>query len=336
MLFSWECQEKEDQKTIRQVLIGAGFSSRILKRIRRQGSISINNLPQRLIDRVKAGDLIVVKIDEPQDNQMIKHDPEIDLIYLDDWYLAVNKRAGQVVHPTMGHGSETVIAKLSDKALHPVVRLDKETSGVFLIARFPLAHYFASSNPMKKIYLAVVHGRFENEQGFLKGPIKRSSEDFIRRVVDPDGKAALTAYQEISFSPDNSSSLVAFRLMTGRTHQIRLHALWHGHPLLGDGLYGLEALKDYEQVKDFVRADLWPEARKLLQDPERLEKDQLIARQALHAAYLSFRHVKSRAEEEIFAPLPQDMAILCQKLAISLRGKDLIPKSLLELKIDDR
>lgn len=328
MIYKYTCKDEDAEKSVRQVLTRAGFSSRLLKRVRHQGSVTVNGIPLRLIDPIESQDTIIVTLPEPQDTEAIRQDLDLDIVYLDDWYVGINKKAGQVVHPTITHSVGTITDKLAITPLHPVIRLDRETSGILLIARLSFAHYYAVSHPMQKIYLGVVHGRFQPSGGVLTGAIMRSEDTFMRRRIDPEGKEAKTIFEEIAVSPDGAYSLVAFKLVTGRTHQIRLHCLWHGHPLLGDSMYGLPQLENIAESQDYVRPDLLAQTKALITS-DRLEKDSLISRQALHAAYLKFRHPQSQQYIELEAEPALDMRNLLAELEIPLDLPLSLPKSLL-------
>ncbi len=318
MIFTWKCQNKDDQKTVRQVLTQAGFSNRLLKKIRRLGSITGNGRSLRLIDRISSGDILLISLPEPQDQTALRQDPELDVIYIDDWYVAINKKPGQVIHPTATHNTGTITDRLSTTPLHPILRLDRETSGVILIARMAFAHHFTSTQKMKKIYLGLVHGRFFPPRGILTGSVKRSEDSFMRRVIHPDGKEAITLYREIAYSTDANVSLVSFELLTGRTHQIRLHCLWYAHPLVGDTMYGLQQLTNITTEQDYVRPDLLPKALALCQ-PEQILTDNLINRHALHASHLEFEHVASRQTIAINADLTPDLDSLFKQLNITVK-----------------
>ena len=317
MIFTWNCQNEDEQKTVRQVLTRAGFSTRLLKRIRHHGNILLEGKPLRLIDRVKAGDTLIVLLPEPQDYEPIVADPDLDIIFQDDWYVVINKKPGQVVHPTTTHKVGTITDRLADTALHPILRLDRDTSGVILIARLSFAHYYTSSRKMRKLYLGIVHGRFEQPEGILTGAISRSQDSFMRRVISPRGKEATTIYKELAFSADEAYTLVQFELVTGRTHQIRLHCTWHGHPLLGDNMYGLRQLEGLSVGQDYVRPDLWTKVARL-RSRQRLEADALIKRQALHAAYLEFQHVEARNTIKVEAKIAADILDLIETLKIQI------------------
>ena len=316
MIFTWKCKDVDDQKTVRQILTQAGFSNRLLKKIRRLGSITSNGRSLRLIDRISSGEILLIILPEPQDQTALRQDPELDIIYLDDWYVAINKKPGQVIHPTATHNTGTITDRLSATPLHPILRLDRETSGVILIARMAFAHHFTSTRRMKKIYLGLVHGRFSPSHGTLTGSVKRSEDSFMRRVISPDGKEAVTLYREIAHSTDANVSLVSFKLLTGRTHQIRLHCLWHAHPLVGDTMYGLQQLKQITAEQDYVRPDLLPEALVLCR-PEQMIPDNMVNRHALHASHLEFEHVASRQTITINADLTPDLNNLFKQLNIA-------------------
>ena len=121
-------------------------------------------------------------------------------------------------------------------ALHPVSRLDRETSGIVLFAKNAALHHMLTKAPMKKLYLALSHGPWEKFSGVIAQPIARKDGSLIERCVAPQGKPARTRYRVLW--QDAAKSVVAFHLYTGRTHQIRVHAAFMGHPLLGDTLYG--------------------------------------------------------------------------------------------------
>ena len=215
--------------------------------------------------------------------------------FLDDWLMVVSKPAGMVTHPTYLHEKGSLTSSLADYPLHPVSRLDRDTSGLVLIARNGHAHHVIASNPMKKTYLGLIHGRLPGGAGLISLPIRRSENSIMLREVHPDGAEAQTRWRELFYFAKSDVSLVSFELLTGRTHQIRVHCKASGVPLIGDGLYG------------------WPG------DPEKAgqpgsELDCQIGRQALHAASLSFLHPVSGNIIKLTAPLPSDFISLLQTL----------------------
>ena len=202
--------------------------------------------------------------------------------------LAVNKPAGMVVHPTYRNVTGTVLNGLLwrfrdrvDVTPGLVSRLDKDTSGVLLVALSPGAHARiqrdAHAGRVTKEYLAIVRGTPDPPDGVISAPLRRDPADRRRVVVDQEGAPSETRYRVVG-SRDGWSR-VACELVTGRTHQIRVHLAWRGWPIVGDGTYG--------------------------------EPDARIARQALHASRITFLHPRSGKPLSIEAGLPPDMARLC-------------------------
>jgi 23S rRNA pseudouridine1911/1915/1917 synthase len=175
---------------------------------------------------------------------------------------------------------------LADFPLHPVNRLDRDTSGLVLIARNGHAHYVIARNPMRKIYVGLVHGQ-TGDRGTIDAPIRRSDGSIILREVHDEGVPAQTRWRRIHYFPHSDISFLKFELLTGRTHQIRVHCHYAGFPLVGDGLYGRRSLQE-------------------LALPDSFDPDKIIGRQALHAAGLTFHHPISRKEMTVNATLPAD------------------------------
>jgi len=261
--------------------------------------ITVNGERRYMDAKLSPGD--VVELTWPvETSESIEPQPmELDILYEDDYMLAVNKQAGVIVHPTLGHYRDT----LANGVMHywrergetyrfrPVHRLDEETSGVVLIAKNAYVHQQISEqlqrHTVEKIYMAYVHGVIKEPSATLTGPIDRDPENPHIRIVTADGYPAVTTYEVIR-SYDEASK-VKIWLGTGRTHQIRVHMRWIGHPLIGDSLYATPA---------------W--------DNERYRTS--IARQALHAEQLSVDHPITGQRVTIIAPLPTDMGILDQRL----------------------
>ena len=274
------------------VLIARTGMSRLMsKRIRLYGELLNNGRPWRMIDPVERGDCLVARTSGyAPDPEPLRQPPCVEFVYQDDWLVVLNKPAGLVVHPTYRHETGTLTDLLSDQPLHPVSRLDRDTSGLVMIARNGHAHYVVMQHPMKKLYLALVHGRMPGKQGLIEAPISRDPESIIKRRVDPAGAVARTKYKELRYFPADDVSTVQFELLTGRTHQIRVHSQSIGHPLVGDTLYG-----------------------HLGSDMTRL--DQQLGRQALHARSLWFVHPRTLEPIKVHASLPQDLRQVLQQLA---------------------
>lgn len=207
---------------------------------------------------------------------------DVDVLYEDDWLLAINKPAGLVVHPTYKHSSGTLLNamlwRLGPGARPGIVnRLDRQTSGVMLVARTPEAHAAlqreAARGRMRKEYLALVTGRPRRLHGTIALPLGRSERDRRRVVVDPAGRRAETRFDVLATG--TNASLLRCELVTGRTHQIRVHLAARGWPIVGDTLYGTPSLE--------------------------------LDRHALHAWRVSLTHPFTGAPLLVTAPLPPDL-----------------------------
>lgn len=170
---------------------------------------------------------------------------DIDIVYEDEDFIAVNKPYNMATHPTGLHLNNTIangvmnyLFKKQIFTLHPINRLDKTTSGIIIFGKHPLAQHHIFQQEIKKEYVALVEGLVQKEEMLLNFPIKRFDDISIKRIVAEDGKEALTKINLISMGDDYS--LLRIRLFTGRTHQIRVHLSHIGHPVVGDFLYGEE------------------------------------------------------------------------------------------------
>ena len=259
-----------------------GISNTIWKRIKNSGTFAINGtICNATQANVKNGDIITYDILRPTD--ITPEDLPLDIRYEDEWLLIINKPAGQLVHPTTKESSGTVgnalmhyfAAKGEAHAFHPVHRLDRDTSGLLLVAKEPQIQYQLSPKGCKNFqreYQAIIQGELTPAAGLVDAPIARALPSIILRKVSPDGQSARTHYRTVK--TNGQLSLIELQLETGRTHQIRVHMAHLGHPLLGDDLYG--GNMDY------------------------------IQRQALHAFRLSFKHPMTGEKLSITAPPPAD------------------------------
>lgn len=236
-----------------------GFSNKLLRELKYGGALRINGIPSRLKTTVLAGD--VLTCDLPISVARINRHTELEILYETDSWLVVVKPAGMVTHPTTGHPDGTLTDCLSSDALHPVTRLDRHTSGLVLLAKCGHAHHQLSKVEYQKIYLGVVHGIVARACDLIDAPIGRSDFSYLTRIVHPLGKPARTSYRRLAINLEKQVSLLSFQLHTGRTHQIRVHQLWQGHPLVGDILYGRSFLDPAPGVQRpeprFFRLD-WP------------------------------------------------------------------------------
>ena len=226
------------------------LSKRALKAIKfSDGMLEVNGEGRTVRHVLKTNDLVSITFPyEETSPTLIPEDMPLSILYEDDHSLVLNKPQDQPVIPSQKHSSGTVangvLAHLQKQNLpytvHTVTRLDRETSGVMLIAKHRYAHDFFSrmqkTHEIHRRYIAIVEGELPSEKGVIDAPIGRKDGSIIERTVRDDGKPARTHYQVIE--RHNGYTAVAVRLETGRTHQIRVHFQHIGHPLAGDDLYG--------------------------------------------------------------------------------------------------
>lgn len=226
------------------------ISKRALAEIKFNGGlILINNKEVTVRALVQEGDEVTVCL--PSEEASLSVSPEfvqLDISYEDDHLLVLNKKAGMATIPSREHPSGTLAnavlgyykVKEHLATFHAVNRLDKDTSGLLIVAKHRFAHDRLSKlqkeGKLNRYYTAVVSGSIKSENGKIDAPIGRDPNSIIARMVREDGKRAITHFQVISRS--TQKTLVKIKLETGRTHQIRVHFAFIGHPLLGDDLYG--------------------------------------------------------------------------------------------------
>ena len=228
-----------------------GLSTSLIGKVK-YDNVKLNGIAVHMRATVKDGDEIEIIL-PPEDSENIEPmDIPLDIVYEDEYLIAVNKPKNMPVHPSRGNSLPTVANALRHYIGQPFVfravnRLDRDTSGIVLIAKDRLAgaklYQAMKERRFEKIYLAVVEGIPESH-GFIDAPIEREAEESIKRVVREDGKRCLTEYELISTYEDGSS-LIKVIPHTGRTHQIRVHMAHIGHPLKDDFLYGKRGEKTY-------------------------------------------------------------------------------------------
>ena len=228
-----------------------GYSSTLLKKAK-AGGLRLNGDPVTVRAVLSADDLLSVSLPSETSEHVVPVRLPLEILYEDGELLAVRKPSGIPTHPARGTGMLTlaniVCAYLGEGvAFHAVNRLDTDTAGIVLIAKTPLSASLLSEamrrREIEKCYLALVEGIPEPRQGRIDAPIGRQSEGSQRRIVRPDGRAAVTDYRVREVADGNAVCEV--RPRTGRTHQIRVHMAHIGHPLVGDFLYGTESPEGY-------------------------------------------------------------------------------------------
>ena len=262
--------------TISTFLSWQQFSLTLRRRIKREGSVVKNGQPASLGDFLAAQDSIVITLPASPLRPLAG---ALDIVYEDADLLVVNKPAGLITHP-LSTGEEPSLVNFalhhcqqqqSFASVHPVTRLDRNTSGLLLLTKNPRDHSYLQCNPLQKSYLALLDGIPPAARGDIFLPIARKPGSIIERTVSAAGQPAHSSYQIMQRYANRA--LVRFELHTGRTHQIRVHAAACGFPLVGDDLYG------------FAKAPPLPG-------------------QALHAWQLIFYHPHTHERLHLRAPLP--------------------------------
>ncbi|HEP1349921.1 RluA family pseudouridine synthase [Streptococcus pyogenes] len=217
----------------------------------KQGLVLVNGQQKKAKYTVQAGDVICFELPKEEVLGYQAQNIPLDIIYEDDALAIINKPQGMVVHPSAGHPSGTMVNALMyhikdlssiNGVVRPgiVHRIDKDTSGLLMVAKTDAAHQaLAEELKAKKSlrkYLAIVHGNLPNDRGMIEAPIGRSEKDRKKQAVTAKGKEAVTRFTVLERFGDYS--LVELQLETGRTHQIRVHMAYIGHPVAGDPLYG--------------------------------------------------------------------------------------------------
>lgn len=282
------------------------------------GFIHANHEPIKSNYRVKPGDVITILLNRPRfDNTILPENIPLEIVYEDDNLLVINKPAGFVVHPGVGNYTGTLVNALAwhlkdnpdydpnDPSVGLVHRIDKDTSGLLVVAKTPIAktklglQFFNKTS--RRTYNALVWGDFQEDSGRIEGNIGRNPSDRLQmQVFPPDsgiGKPAVTHYRVIERF--KYVTLVECKLETGRTHQIRAHMRHIGHPLFNDARYGgdnvLRGLKSASYNK-FIQNCF-----------------ETCPRQALHARTLGFQHPTTLQDMDFNSPLPSDMEQLIEK-----------------------
>ena len=268
-----------------------------VQRLVKIGLATVNGRPAKPAYRVEPGDRIAVRIPEESEPTVQPEPIPLQIIYEDEHLLAVDKPAGMVVHPAAGHTTGTLVNALLaycpqvadvggvDRA-GIVHRLDKDTSGLLLVAKDPETHAALQRQfkhrQVRKTYLALVEGRIYPKEGIIEAPVGRDQRARKRMAVTRTGRPAVTQYRAVEYFRDHT--LLQVRPHTGRTHQIRVHLAWLGYPVVGDRVYGRR------------RQPLLPH------------------RHFLHAQELVFTHPVTKEKVTLTAPLPPDLKAVLARL----------------------
>ena len=263
-----------------------------------EGRVRINGKPAAKSARLSGGETVTVDVPQLRETALSPQDIPLDVVYEDDDVIVVNKPTGLVVHPAPGHPDGTLVNALlhhcgdslsgigGEKRPGIVHRIDRDTSGLIIAAKNDAAHLALSAqlkdHSLSRTYECLVTGNMKQDSGTLDAPIGRSSADRKKMAVVPTGRRAVTHWEVVARYPGVTH--LRCRLETGRTHQIRVHMAYIGHPILGDTVYG---------------------AKKPVPG---------LTGQCLHATGLRFIHPRTGEPVELHCPLPPEFTAMLQKL----------------------
>lgn len=276
------------QRLDRYLAAHTGITRSQLQRLIEAGQVRVNGKPGKAGQRLETGDAVEAELAPPQAPSLVPQPLPLTVVYEDGDLLVIDKPAGLAVHPGPGHPDRTLANAVlawvpglqhTGDALRPglVHRLDKDTSGLIVVAKHPAAQEYLArqfrDRTTEKTYLALVAGRLSPLRGAIEAPIGRDQAHRQRMAVAAGGRDARTTYRVMEYLPKHT--LVEVGLETGRTHQVRVHFAAIGHPVAGDALYG--------------KAEPW------------------CPRQFLHACRLRFRRPSDSAPVEANSDLPADL-----------------------------
>ena len=263
-----------------------------------EGRVRVNGKPATKSARLSGGETVTVDVPQLRETALPPQDIPLDVVYEDDDVIVVNKPTGLVVHPAPGHPDGTLVNALlhhcgdslsgigGEKRPGIVHRIDRDTSGLIIAAKNDAAHLALSAqlkdHSLSRTYECLVTGNMKQDSGTVDAPIGRSSADRKKMAVVPTGRRAVTHWEVVARYPGVTH--LRCRLETGRTHQIRVHMAYIGHPILGDTVYG---------TKKPVPG---------------------LTGQCLHASGLRFVHPRTGEPVELHCPLPPEFTAMLQKL----------------------
>ena len=289
------------------------YSRTFIQALIQDGRITVNGAVVKPSYGPAPGDRVLALVPMQRHQEVPAEDIPLEILYEDRWLVAVNKPPDLVVHPSKGHQTGTLVNALVHHfdrlsgiygPLRPGVvhRLDRDTSGVILVIKDDSVHEAVArqfeERSISKEYVAICEGRFELDGDLVDAPIGRDPHRRERMQVRPSsGRSAQTIYEVIERLGE--FTVVRCRPKTGRTHQIRVHLQYVGHPIVADALYGV---RDVLYPSDLTGGEHAP------------DEEPLLVRQALHARRITFVHPKLGEEMAIEAPLPPDMAGVIDEL----------------------
>lgn len=271
-------KEDAEKKLLTILKENLNISARLITKLKKHKQIFVNNVEVYTSYIVKENDKVTVNIDFLDEDYIEPQEMKLEILYEDEYILAINKKPGIVVHPSSYHLENTLANGVkyylnNGKKIHPINRLDRDTSGVVMFAKNEyIQECFTRIKPYKE-YIAIINGKIVPNSGSIHLPIARKEGSILERCISEAGQDAITHYETLR--EFENYSLLKVNIETGRTHQIRVHFSYMGNSILGDTLYGLES--------------------------------KLISRQALHAYKLVFNHPITKKQIEIIAPLPDDI-----------------------------
>ncbi len=294
----------------------ANHSRAMLQKLIRSGAIAVNDRPAKASTMLRSGDVVKVELPSAPTREALPENIPLKIVYEDDQFMAIDKQADLLVHPARGHWTGTLINGLVHHARQTagtlstgsdpwrpgiIHRLDRNTTGLILIAKTDEAHWRLAGQferrTVKKTYIAIVHGNPSLDSDLIDAPLGVDQKDRERYAVrrDEHGRPAQTVYRVLERF--GRFSLMELSPRTGRTHQLRVHLSFIGHPIAGDTLYGGKAIS-LSDITGQANAEQMP----------------IIERQALHAHRLQFVHPTRFNRMILEAPLPPDMIELLRHL----------------------
>ena len=299
--FRLRFEVNESGLLLREFLHQKGISKRTLTATKYDGgNLMVNGIERNVRHLLISGDEVeIILPPEETSSGLMVEDGVLNIIYEDEAMIIINKPPGQSTIPSRDHPSGTIANLLAGKfrreqipaTVHIVTRLDRDTSGLICIAKNRHIHHLfgqqMSDSGFYRQYEAIVEGHIEKDDFIIEASIGRKDGSIIERIVREDGQYARTDVHVLDrfYKDGQALTKVELVLHTGRTHQIRVHMEWTGHPLVGDDLYG--------------------------------GSQKFISRQALHCAFLKFKHPLTGEEKEFRSVIPDDMEITCRSCQLN-------------------